>query len=492
MQDLQLGGSKANRVLAINTFAFTICFAAWMLNGVLVTFLASNQVFRWGPVEMSWLMAIPVLTGAAFRLPLGMATDLIGGRYIHSGLLFFCSIPMFLLSYVDSFLGYAICSFGFGFSGCSFSIGIAYTSVWYPKEWQGTALGIFGAGNAGAAITSFIGPKILSYLTNNGTNLDGWRVFPIYYSVVLFLTGLIIFFFTENRLPKKVSTLTEMLKTLKVMRVWRFGFYYFLVFGCFVAFSQWLIPYFVNVYFLNLTMAGIFAGMFSFPSGAIRALGGWLADVFGARRVLYWVFITSCIISFMVTIPKMEIYSPGKGLISREPGVVKFVSDSVIKIGGKAERELEYVLMKKKEVNMSDDKFLLFPAKDAWQEPIVKVGQKVLKNELLAKGTTKIYFQANVYIYAFLVILLGAIWGIGKSAVYKHIPCYFPNEVGVVGGCVGALGGLGGFFGQVIFGYLLVWTGLWTSCWAFMLLLSILCLWWMHVVVQKILRGEMT
>jgi len=89
-----------------------------------------------------------------------------------------------------------------------------------------------------------------------------------------------------------------------------------------------------------------------------------------------------------------------------------------------------------------------------------------------------------------LVILLGSIWGIGKAAVYKHIPEYFPEEVGVVGGMVGVLGGLGGFFSPIIFGYLLDGTGLWTSAWMFMFFLSAACLFWMHAVVQKMMRGK--
>ncbi|MEE9219028.1 MAG: MFS transporter [Acidobacteriota bacterium] len=133
---------------------------------------------------------------------------------------------------------------------------------------------------------------------------------------------------------------------------------------------------------------------------------------------------------------------------------------------------------------------MIFPTTDIWQEPVVNAGDKVKKKQLLAKGVTRIYFQANVWIFAGLVILIGSIWGIGKAAVYKHIPDYFPQEVGVVGGMVGVLGGLGGFFCPIIFGYLLEGTGLWTSCWMFMLFLSALCLFWMHRVIQKMMQKE--
>ena len=80
--------------------------------------------------------------------------------------------------------------------------------------------------------------------------------------------------------------------------------------------------------------------------------------------------------------------------------------------------------------------------------------------------------------------------GIGKAAVYKHIPDYFPNDVGVVGGIVGVLGGLGGFVCPVIFGYLLRETGLWTTCWMFFFVLVAALLFWMHVVVRRIMKQQ--
>jgi NNP family nitrate/nitrite transporter-like MFS transporter len=119
-----------------------------------------------------------------------------------------------------------------------------------------------------------------------------------------------------------------------------------------------------------------------------------------------------------------------------------------------------------------------------WQEPAVVVGQHVEKRELLAKGITRIFFQANVWIFTGLVMVLGIIWGIGKAGVYKYIPDYFPLEVGVVGGMVGVVGGLGGFVCPIVFGYLLEATGLWTSCWMLMFALSVTCLLWMMRTVR--------
>jgi MFS transporter, NNP family, nitrate/nitrite transporter len=477
----------ANRMLLMNTLAFTVCFAAWMLNGVLVTFLTVNQVFNWTATEIGWLLGIPVLTGSIFRLPAGMLTDKFGGKPVFTALLILCSIPMFLLARADSFWAFALCSFGFGLVGVSFSIGIAYTSVWFPKERQGLALGIFGAGNAGSALTTLVAPTLLNQFTANGAQPDGWRNLPLVYGAALVVTGVIFYLTTTNKKPKSnAKNFAAQLEPLKNVRVWRFGLYYFLVFGCFVAFSQWLVPYFVNVYYLPLVTAGFLAALFSFPSGVIRALGGWLSDKFGGRKVMYWVLGSSVALSALLIVPKMEITSPGKGVAADRDGIVTAVNRDSITVGDKT-----YPINPRAEkATNPDEGIIVFPTKEAWQEPVVAVGQQVKRKELLAKGVTKIYFQANVWIFAVLVMLLGIVWGVGKAAVYKHIPEYFPEQVGVVGGMVGVLGGLGGFVSPIIFGYLLDGTGLWTSSWMFMLFLSAICLLWMHIVIQKMMHGE--
>ena len=472
---------QSHTMLFFNTLAFTVCFAAWMLNGVLVTFLSSNQVFKWGPTEIGWLMGIPVLTGSLFRLPAGILTDRFGGKPIYGSLLLLCSIPMYLLSYADTFSEFVLCSFGFGLTGVSFAIGIAFSSVWYPKHLQGTALGIFGAGNAGAAFTTLVAPTLLNIFTRDGAELEGWRTLPKCYALGLLVMGILFLVFTSNKKPQHSKTFRELMVPLKNMRVWRFGLYYFLVFGCFVAFSQWLVPYFVNVYTMSLVTAGILASLFSLPSGVIRALGGWVSDHWGARRVMYWVLGLSVLISFMLVVPRMDIYSPGRGVMATRSGIVTAVSEQEIVVS-----DVTYSLMpKQNKLAAVDNQVLVFPTKEIWQEAVVGVGDHVQKKQLVAKGITRIYFQANVWIFAILVILLGTMWGIGKAAVYKHIPDYFPQEVGVVGGMVGVLGGLGGFFCPIIFGYLLEWTGLWTSCWMFMFLISVVCLIWMHHVVRR-------
>ncbi len=482
---IKVATGKSHKMLFFNTLAFTIAFAAWMLNGVLVTFLMSNQVFDWNMVQAGWLIGIPVLTGALARFPVGILTDKFGGKYVYGFLLILSAIPMYLLSTANSFTEYALYSLGFGITGASFAVGIAFTSVWYPKKNQGIALGIFGAGNAGAAATAILAPTVLKHLTNNGANLDGWRTLPIYYSVMLVVMGIVFLFVTENKLTASShKTLAQMMIPLKDLKVWKFGYWYFLVFGGFVAFSQWLIPYFVNVYYLPLVTAGLFAAAFSLPSGVIRAFGGWLSDVYGERKVTMWVLTVTIGITALLMVPKMDISSPGPGVVAKIPGTVIAISGNSVTVG-----KTVYHFTPKKENagdNIIDSKDMyILPVKQSWQSAIVKVGDKVKKKQLLIKGFTKISFQANVWIFALLVIILGSTFGIGKASVYKYIPEHYPQDVGMVGGVVGVLGGLGGFIIPIILGYLLKFTGIWSSAWVFMFVVSLLALWWLMTEITN-------
>jgi NNP family nitrate/nitrite transporter-like MFS transporter len=480
---------KALSVLAMNTIAFTACFACWMMYGVLVTFLINNGIFNWDKAQMGWLIGIPVLTGSVLRLPVGILTDKYGGRPVFALLMLLSAVGVYSVSLCNTFEQFLLAGLWFGVSGASFAVGIAYTSVWFSKNRQGTALGIFGAGNAGAAITSLGAPHLLAWVTQNGHYLDGWRMMPRIYAAGLLLMTVLFWFLTFS---KKVEhgqgfTMAQRLAPLKDIRVWRFGLYYFYVFGGFVALSQWLIPYYVNVYTMSLATAGLMATCFSLPSGVIRAIGGWMSDHWGARSVMYVVLSVCLICTILLSIPRMDIESPGEGVMAFKKGVVTAVSPQSITVDAKT-----YPLKPKDPNNImtiakDHDELLVWPTLMAWQEPVVQVGDKVAPKQLLARGVTHIFFQANLWIFTVLVFLVGVLTGIGKAAVYRYIPDYFPKDVGVVGGIVGVIGGLGGFVGPIIFGYLLNLTGIWTTTWMFFTLISAVCLAWMHWTVTRMM-----
>ena len=229
----------------------------------------------------------------------------------------------------------------------------------------------------------------------------------------------------------------------------------------------------------------------SLPSALTRAIGGWMSDRLGARWVMYRVFAVALVCCGLLVVPQMDIYAPGSGVMAR------FAGTGGRRIAGQDRRPFAQARTTSSTTFSSAQKndpvaaeqrnagMLVLPHSVSWQEAVVEAGQKVAKRQLLARGVTHIFFQANLWIFTGLSLLLGTVMGIGMAAVYKHIPDYFPQDVGVVGGIVGVIGGLGGFVYPVIFGYLLQATGFWTTCWMLFFLLAMLCLLWMHFVVRK-------
>ena len=472
----------ASRVLAANTLAFAVCFAAWTMNGVLVTFLVDQGIFTWTESQVGLLIGVPVLTGALMRLPLGILTDRLGGRWVYTGLMLLSAVPLLALSRATGYQSFLWCSLGFGLTGAAFAVGVAYTSLFFPRERQGTALGIFGIGNAGAALTTLVAPTLLTRLTAGGANPEGWRHLPQIYASVLIVTAIVFALVTEDRRPATAVSLAKRLAPMGNLRVWRFGLYYFLVFGGFVGLSQWLMPYYVNVYGMSVTTAGMMASMFSLPSSLVRALGGWLSDRLGARRVMYGVLATCALACALLSVPRMDIQSPGRGLMAKRAGRVTSVTPSAIVVG-----EDRYAVepVPTDWLASRDTGLLVLPRKAFWQEPAVAPGDRVTKRQLLARGITHIYFQANVAIFSGLLLLTGFTMGLGMGAVFKYIPDYFPSEVGVVGGIVGVIGGIGGFICPILFGVLLQRTGLWTTCWMFFAVVAVVCLAWLMAVVAR-------
>jgi len=180
--------------------------------------------------------------------------------------------------------------------------------------------------------------------------------------------------------------------------------------------------------------------------------------------------------------------SPGEGVMALKKGVVTNVSPQSIKVDEKS-----YKLRHKQGSDIityakEHEEMLILPTFTFWQEPVVEVGQAVDKKQLLARGITHIFFQANVWIFTALVLVVGVATGIGKAAVYKHIPDYFPRDIGVVGGIVGVIGGLGGWVGPILFGAILNATGIWTTCWTFFTCIIILCLAWMHWTITHMMN----
>ena len=287
-------------VLGMSTLAFTVCFMVWMMFAVLG--VPVKELLQLNETQFGLLAATPVLTGSLIRLPLGLLTDKFGGRIVFFILMLVCVLPIYMISLATEYWHFLVLGLFVGLAGGSFSVGIAYVAKWFDKSTQGTAMGIFGAGNAGAAVTKFVAPAIIAAAS--------WQMVPKVYSAIMFITALLFWFTTYENKAHRVSSsvsLAEQLRTLKDPKVWRYCQYYSIVFGGYVALALWMTKYYVQEYGFNLQTAALLAACFSLPGGVLRAIGGWMSDKWGAHSVTWWVMWVSWICLFLLSYPPTDL-----------------------------------------------------------------------------------------------------------------------------------------------------------------------------------------
>jgi NNP family nitrate/nitrite transporter-like MFS transporter len=409
-----ISNGDQHRALILSLVAFTICFAVWTVFGIVG--LSIQRELGLNETEFGLLVAVPVLTGSISRPLLGICTDRYGGRGVFALTMLASAVCTFALPYAGGYLALLTLGLGLGLAGGTFAIGVAYVSRWFPQQRQGTALGVFGAGTVGAALTIFGAPFVMVAF--------GWAAVVQSWAVVLAAMAVPFWLFAKDdpalverrRTGAGAVSLAIQLAPLRRLQVWRFGLYYFLTFGGFVALSLWLPRYYVAVYNLDITAAGMLATAFSLPAGGFRALGGWLADRYGARRVMYWTFGCAVLVTFLLSYPPTDYVVHG---VSRDFAFT-------IPIG-----------------------FLPFAA---------------------------------------LTAVLGVFMAFGMGAVYKHIPHYYPQHIGPVGGVVGMIGGLGGFVLPIAFGAMNDIVGVWTSCFMLLFVIAVTNLTWMHFAIRRMER----
>ena len=406
-----VSSSQSTQALTASTLAFTVCFAVWTIFSIIGIKIKNDLGLN--DTQFGILVATPILTGSLSRLFLGIWSDQYGGRLVFTLQMLTTAFAAYLLTKVSTYPMFIVAALGLGLAGGSFSVGITYVSKWYSKERQGTALGIFGMGNVGAAITNFGAPFLL-------IAMDGqWQGVAQVYAIILAITAVVFFLFTKNdpaseerkRKGIRHESFKKQMEPLKDIQVWRFSLYYFFVFGAFVALALWLPRYYVGAYGLELKTAGMLAACYALPGSVFRALGGWLSDVIGARKVMYWTFIASIFCTAIMSYPATDYTVAG------------------------------------------------------------------------INGPIHFNITIPLEIFVLLTVVLGFFMSLGKAAVYKHIPVYYPNHVGSVGGVVGLIGGLGGFVLPITFGIMNDLIGVWTSCFMLLTLLVTIALTWMHFVI---------
>ncbi|MDT0634322.1 nitrate/nitrite transporter [Spectribacter hydrogenoxidans] len=407
-------GRTSARMLGVTTFAWSACFAAWTIFSILGVRIQSELGLS--EAEYGLLISAPILTGAIARLPLGILAERFGGRWVTLAAMLVSAAATWLLASAVTYGQFILAALALGLSGAVFITGISFVARWYPRERHGTAFGLFGIGQVGAAATNFGAPILVSAL--------GWEDTARVYAITLLAVAVLFWLFTQEdpvtverrRTGAGGTSFAKQIQPLRYLRVWRFALYYFFVFGAFVALASWLPRYYTGVYGLELGTAGMLTAIFSFSAAVFRALGGWLSDRWGARRVMYITFIISLACLFLLS------YPPTTYIVEGKSGLIEF------------------------------------------------------------------RLAAPLSGFVAVTFLLGFVMSLGMAAVYKHIPVYYPENVGSVGGMVGMIGGLGGFFLPIAFGALTDLTNIWQT--AFMALFAVVAvnLTWMHFAIQGMER----
>ena len=290
---------RAWSVLIVSTLAFTVCFMVWMMFGVIG--IPIKKLLNLSSTQFGLLTAMPVLTGSLIRVPLGIWTDKYGGRIVMAVLMAITVPAIWLMSYATEYWHFLVIGLFVGLAGGSFSVGTPYVARWFPKTRQGMAMGVYGAGNSGAAVNKFLAPVVLVAF--------GWAMVPQVYAVIMLVT-LVLFWMFSYSDPKHLvpSTVTfkQQLAALKDPKVLKYCQYYSIVFGGYVALSLWMVQYYIGEYGLDIRTAALLAACFSLPGGVLRAVGGVLSDKYGAHSVTWWVMWVSWICLFLLSYPQTD------------------------------------------------------------------------------------------------------------------------------------------------------------------------------------------
>lgn len=297
------------RALWVSTFAFTACFAVWTIFAIIG--LRIKDQLGLTEAEFGLLAGTPILTGSLARIFLGIWTDRYGGRLVFTVTMLAASVATALLIFAQTYPQMLLAALGIGLAGGSFAVGIAYVSRFFQQGQQGTVLGIFGAGNVGAAVTKFLAPFALVAW--------GWHTVALIWAAALAVIAVIFWLTTtddpimvEHRRTGEAPKAYAMeLAPLKDIRVWRFAMYYFFTFGAFVALALWLPRYLIGVYGFDIETAGMVAAAYSIPASIFRAYGGVLSDRIGARTVMYWCFGVAAIATFVLSLPPTDYVMHG-------------------------------------------------------------------------------------------------------------------------------------------------------------------------------------
>lgn len=295
-RDPQLKGQLKNVIMA--TLASTIGFWGWTMIGPLAKSYY-KEAFHLTPGQLSALIAMPAIVGAVARIPVGALTDKFGGRIMFTCLLVLTSIMVLITALIGQTGNYPlllVSAFFLGIGGSIFAVGVPFSASWYEPHRKGLATGIFGMGMIGTAVAAFCNPRMVKAFGYFETHLIIAAIALVY--------AVIVWFFLKDspktRGKKAEPIMPKIKHAMKDIATWELCFIYGVIFGAFVAFSNYIPTYMSNVYNFDPVQAGTFAALFATCAVVARPFGGVAADKLGPRPVTLIMFAAVVVLSLLI------------------------------------------------------------------------------------------------------------------------------------------------------------------------------------------------
>lgn len=268
--------------LPLQTFSLMAGFMVWSILAPLMPYITQDISVEEG--QKAIILAIPVILGSILRIPIGYYTNLLGSRLVFLVSFIILLFPVFYLSQAHSTTGLMVAGFFIGLGGAIFSVGVTSIPKYFPKEKHGFANGIYGMGNLGTAVSSFLAPPI--------AGIFGWQHTVQLYLIVLLIFAVLMFIFGDKEEHKvKIPMISQTKQVINNYKLYYFSFWYFITFGAFVAFGLFLPNFLVSHFEIDKVDAGIRTGIFIAIATLLRPIGGMLGDKFNALNVLKVFFI---------------------------------------------------------------------------------------------------------------------------------------------------------------------------------------------------------
>jgi NNP family nitrate/nitrite transporter-like MFS transporter len=270
-----------NLALTLATLGFAVNFWAWSLLSPLAP--RYQELLRLSPLAVSVMVAVPVIVGSLRRIPLGALTDRYGGRIVFALLSFVAIAPVAFLAFTTAYPALLAGGLLLGLAGASFAVGVPFVNAWFPPERRGFALGIYGMGNVGTAISGFVTPRVASSAGRP------WAFAIVAVGLGAFGVAFLLVGRDAPGRPRATEPFTARFAAALRLPVARdLAILYAITFGGFVAFGVYLPTFLKTAYKLSTTDAASRAAGFVLLATLARPVGGWLADRVSGVPVLLW------------------------------------------------------------------------------------------------------------------------------------------------------------------------------------------------------------